>query len=831
MTHAVSTIILGGIMKKPSMALAAFLLFAVTAHAQFLADISDSIKTDFGTYRPYTVTVTPDVPTYTVDPDLGNVANLSDFILNDNQKDRLSQYNFVFIPQRSGFYAEQAEDGNGYPEMYDIYIEAFDRNIPQFITTDAVLHTFHKLFDRSLLKIEETNLLSHLYILNGNMYSYFIPLYHDESDSLAQQVYGLLASYFAVGRELLGYSTADMGLRTEAADSEVTLIGDAVAYQESPLFAAYPEDYSQYQPRGHYTFSSDLEMYFRAMTWFGRQAFVLKDAEDVPKTDLTGAALYLAYMKQNNIPSAETWVSWDKIDRRVAFFVGQSDDLTLDDYIDYAEIYFGADIGTLSPSQFLDEAVLLDFIESADAYFANPQITTETPKGLRFLGQRFTPDTNVFSKMVIPYVSGRTMPKALDVMAALHCQTAYDILDYYDETLYSGYTEQLDSLKNHFASLPEEQWAENLYWNWLYCLMPLLTEKGDGFPMFMQNASWQRKELNTALGSWSELRHDTILYLKQAYTLSAGPSVENLHGYVEPNPWLYARLASLIDYMLEEFYWLEEDQLVERLTDLREMLLSLETISEKELTGGEYTDEEQLLILTFGESIGQMLTFGSEGFDYEYGDFWDQPYNRDDMAVIADVHTDLINDQCLEEGVGYPFRIAVVCPVGGELKICVGAVFSYYEFLRPRSERLTDETWRELLASDYPPQVPGWTGCFYDPSSSFVCGNINHEGTTGYLDSAREPTVVPRTFKISSVYPNPFNSTAVVSIDLPQSSELRVVVYNMLGQKVAELVNGRFSAGTYRFPLDATDLSNGVYFVHAYVEGRLSQVRRVVLVK
>ena len=75
------------------------------------------------------------------------------------------------------------------------------------------------------------------------------------------------------------------------------------------------------------------------------------------------------------------------------------------------------------------------------------------------------------------------------------------------------------------APIPAADWAQNLYWNWLYTLLPLLEPKGEGWPVFMQNQAWTDKSLNTALGSWAELRHDTILYAKQSETEKSIPPV------------------------------------------------------------------------------------------------------------------------------------------------------------------------------------------------------------------------------------------------------------------------------------------------------------------
>ena len=76
----------------------------------------------------------------------------------------------------------------------------------------------------------------------------------------------------------------------------------------------------------------------------------------------------------------------------------------------------------------------------------------------------------------------------------------------------------------------------------------LLPVAGEGYPTFMTNQAWADKNLSTFLGSWTELRHDTILYVKQVYAEMGGggpPASVDDRGYVEPNPYLYAKLAAL----------------------------------------------------------------------------------------------------------------------------------------------------------------------------------------------------------------------------------------------------------------------------------------------
>ncbi|MDP8206538.1 MAG: right-handed parallel beta-helix repeat-containing protein [Candidatus Electryonea clarkiae] len=92
-------------------------------------------------------------------------------------------------------------------------------------------------------------------------------------------------------------------------------------------------------------------------------------------------------------------------------------------------------------------------------------------------------------------------------------------------------------------------------------------------------------------------------------------------------------------------------------------------------------------------------------------------------------------------------------------------------------------------------------------------------------------STIPQKFEISSVYPNPFNPTLVAVIGLPQTSHLKVSIFNVLGEQVAIVADNRFSSGYHRFTFNADELSSGIYFMHVSVPGRMDEVRKVVLMR
>jgi hypothetical protein len=204
------------------------------------------------------------------------------------------------------------------------------------------------------------------------------------------------------------------------------------------------------------------------------------------------------------------------------------------------------------------------------------------------------------------------------------------------------------------------------------------------------------KQLLTSLGTWTELRHDTVLYAKQSYTgyyCSPNPPP----GYVEPVPRVYARLASLCKMLLDGLQGMSliSVELEEKLLTLHQTLLSLETIARKELSAFPLNETEISLI----KGIGDIL-WGLERVDED----------ADRAALVVDVHTDPnIPSRVLEEATGNPMVIFVAVPnPNGSVYLTRGAMYSHYEFLMPIDNRLTDEEWWTLMESPDCPSMADW---------------------------------------------------------------------------------------------------------------------------
>jgi len=656
---------------------------------QFLAPVSAK----FADYIPVEVSYHPSVSPYSLSRDLSNVKNLGDFVLSKWEEDALRD---------RGFFARSSYD----PEMYKGYESLKERNIPIFVTTDSLLHAYHVLYDYVLREAEASRLVTLLKDLTEYLSRASEDQYSAIENSRLTEAARLNVAYFCVAGRLLDPSFAVPDYVEEEVDSELTLIRQHGGFAVSPVFGV-KEDYSQYVPRGHYTRSEELKAYFRAMMWYGRMTFTLRMGPDEGSIEIgrrhTRQALLIASSLStgsvNGVPALRVW---EDVYEPTTFFVGRTDDLNIYDYLDLARSLRRSG----KPEEDLSSDEWVDSFISKALELRKPKISstgsTANMQGFRFMGQRFIPDSYILQEVVYNKTS-RLMPKGLDVMSALGSERAWWHLR--DEWASYNYKEQMEKLKREFASMTVDNWTQNLYWLWLYTLRPLLTPASEGYPSFMLNDAWTDKELLTALGSWTELRHDTILYAKQSYTERTSVPLQPTltKGYVEPLPEVYGRLASLARMTRDGLVsrGLLSEEFERRLDTMEELSRMLMEISAKELEEKPLTEEEYEAIWNIGSTLEGIVTIPAE-----MSSIATDTDSR--MPIVADVHTDPNTGTVLEEATGYPLLIHVVVPVEGKLYIAAGACFSYCEFGQPLSNRLTDEAWQDLLNKGSAPPMPSW---------------------------------------------------------------------------------------------------------------------------
>ena len=252
--------------------------------------------------------------------------------LSNEAKEVLKEKGFVVIP--------------GYEnEIYDIYSQCKEHNQPIFVTTDAVLHTCHILFDY-LLRIIEIEKLYHAAIeLTDRMLDLSIRQYNEAQDTDVKEAARLNIAFFGVAKRQfnpgyrVGFNLGDI------VEREISNINShsglnyraLLTYVESPNIMSTPyayEDYSQYVPRGHYTRNEKFERYFKALMWYGRIDFKLKPRKEEPAiTHGRKMTLQALLMADALLRDQEGYGLWKSIYEPTAYFVGKTDDLYADDYM------------------------------------------------------------------------------------------------------------------------------------------------------------------------------------------------------------------------------------------------------------------------------------------------------------------------------------------------------------------------------------------------------------------------------------------------------------------------------------------------------------------
>ncbi|MDI9396079.1 MAG: DUF3160 domain-containing protein [Euryarchaeota archaeon] len=700
-----------------------------------LSDFETGISSLAGNYRLEALDIELKTPQYELPLKESEVSNYEEFsqsfLTDEAALKKLKENGFVLIsnpynPEEEDITAMYSRLGNGGKQI--------------FITSDTLLHLYHVQFDDSMSQVEQNELYDLLWELDKTLLDASVEKYRSVSGE-EKEAARRNAAYFALALSLLQPKEEQIKYQFEIPSfvnndvkAELALIEAHESFSVSPIFL-YNEDYSQYLPRGHYSSSEKLQNYFKAFMWHGRMSMLLKgkliEAEDPEKEariQTIQASLISSWLESN----PDLFKKWGRIYAITAFYVGASDDLGPYEYMEAMGTVFGNGSKNFNTKMMEELKIELAGYRSPEIYGGTgsgthePILTAEQAdelledtKGFRFMGQRFIPDSYIFSRLTGPYTkdytgsqeqvpftyiyseygNNRGFPRGLDAMALMGSERAVYWLDELNDSSYKNYSIQYSELSSEFSNFSTADWNRNLYWSWLFSLKPLLNDYGKGYPTFMQTEAWQDKELSTSLASWTELRHDTILYAKQSYGMNVSMPVfgDNSIGFVEPVPEFYNRLLALTRMTadgIEEMDALDEDT-GRNFESFERNLEKLIEISEKELENEELTEEDKYYIFKFGEII--KMSSDEETMK---------------TTLVADVHTEPNNEQVLEEGTGYvDILIVAYMTPDGRIFLAAGPVMSHYEFKQSMSERLTDEKWREMLKAK-PPERPEWVSTY-----------------------------------------------------------------------------------------------------------------------
>jgi hypothetical protein len=598
--------------------------------------------------------------------------------------DALAAQGFVIVPADFRLF-HMAYQGN----VYDGW--------PVFVTTDVAYHTWHLVFDKVLRSLEQEVLLPKL--------ERFVAALLDGAELQAEELQGTVLEDHAVRLvQLLQVAGAELGLDVgplgPLAEREKALIDAHGQARTSPILGT-KIDYSLYTPRGHYTRTPQLTRFFLAMSVLGQSALCLPGATDCPGPDPLRMGVLAARLIA---PDAELTAMWKDLYEPTAFLVGLADDYTP---LEVADAAGAVDPGWVDdPGAFANDATVEDL--AARLVGARPvRIDPEKPS-MRLMGTRFVIDSWVLDQMIYPNVGTgsepRLTPSPLDLAAAFGSGFAYGVQGSAGETRYRNYDAQLGLMREAVAARPEQDWGGTVYDAWLSALEPMWRPHGKPFPDFMRTKAWAAKDHQTGFGSYAELKHDTILFTKQAVAEGGDGGEPTARNWVEPDPVPFARLLAVTDLLRDgldarDLATKAQDGL---LGDLADLLGFFQHIAEDELGGSPISTEDNSRLMFIG---GELESYFWRTSDQPVGG--SVPTADESAAIVADIASSPAG--VLEVATGRIDRILVLVPNDeGVFQVAMGGVYSYYEFLSDPGQRLTDELWRQMLDEGTVPARPSW---------------------------------------------------------------------------------------------------------------------------
>ena len=107
---------------------------------------------------------------------------------------------------------------------------------------------------------------------------------------------------------------------------------------------------------------------------------------------------------------------------------------------------------------------------------------------------------------------------------------------------------------------------------------------------------------------------------------------------------------------------------------------------------------------------------------------------------------------------------------------------------------------------------------------------IDFDGTSSYSNIVEIEIAAPNSFALEQNYPNPFNPTTTIRFSIPIEADVKLNVYNALGQDVAEILNGRLKEGYHEVDFDAGSLTSGIYF-YRLESDKFVDVKKMIIIK
>jgi len=358
--------------------------------------------------------------------------------------------------------------------------DIYRKDLPVFVTTDAILHALHCSYDRLMIETEVGILKPKLQLLLQALYEAFPNLVQKYNlNPKLHDALGDVDLYITIAMSLLAES---LNAPQYIGSTQVNAVWEAIQSEQlvfMPLFTTDNRklDFSQFTVRGHYTQEEfGLQPYFKCMMWLGRIDFWLTPAPDFNDKEQLRRMNLGAVMLNELLDMANARPILNDMNHIIDFMVGQSDNLTPQEL---KNIILAQ--GIASAENLLEDATYDAFqsaLQASDDYgqkilsnffTMNPysDVPDNLPVSFRLSGQRFIIDSYILSNVVYDRIVyqgkkiWRPMPDPLDAMFVLGNDDALPLLK--EELDRYKYALQLSGLRYLVDAYDADFWDQSLY--------------------------------------------------------------------------------------------------------------------------------------------------------------------------------------------------------------------------------------------------------------------------------------------------------------------------------------------------------------------------------
>jgi len=598
-----------------------------------------------------------------------------------------------------------------------------------FVTTDILLHTYFKVLESNLKYYEQATARKIVSNISTKYFNHFINKAKTTSDPELKKYYEFLVAYRAIPSSILMDEHTLYGLNFEGditdeqiqqkvraqLQNKLTQVNSiyhedltntldeifkwTTSKGEYYLFQKFGEefnvtsdlelkqDYTQFVPRSHYRTNALLKTYFVWMKYLMRNKFFYQDIKH------TKASLILV----NNMQEQK---NYNELYDFVKEVVWSDDDINIYDVQSFLKdkgLNTDKDILTKlndKDRKQLQESkpqLIMGTTYETDNFANNTEESAKFASvGFIFFWEKFTLDSWLFDSLTAgsaeqettfkpPVATALSIPAVLAdnslaqelVQTRLNTKQTQNRLNADQNEWYQKVSKEMKDL------IYKYDFGQNIYHSRLDMLNYLFVKKDENNPYFMQDPQYTYKNLNSYMGSYTELKHATLLYVKQAYAELWGwasdcpsisitpPALPVPKGYIEPNIELMDQLKLLAKKT--QTYFPEDDKLPEFINFIN----FVREIAIKQSRNKVISDEEFEKLRLYDETLGKILT------PKPY--IWQLLQKEERASLIADIFNSGEQGP-LYEAIGRPQLILIMIDDVNGKRIVLWPVYTHYEF-------------------------------------------------------------------------------------------------------------------------------------------------------